>query len=93
MTEIVGESAEVVLRGVSKVYARDGQPVTALSAIDLDVVRGEYLALTGPSGSGKSTLLHVIGCLDQPTAGSLRSRPRCAPTWRGAPDRPRSCSR
>ncbi|MFO1051191.1 MAG: ABC transporter ATP-binding protein [Planctomycetota bacterium] len=74
MTEIVGESAEVVLRGVSKVYARDGQPVTALSAIDLDVVRGEYLALTGPSGSGKSTLLHVIGCLDQPTAGSLRSR-------------------
>jgi macrolide transport system ATP-binding/permease protein len=46
--------------------------VTALVDIDLELDRGDWLAITGPSGSGKSTLLNIIGCLDQPTSGSFR---------------------
>jgi len=60
------------VRGVTKVYARDGVPVRALAGVDLAIGAGEYVALTGSSGSGKSTLLHVLGCLDRPTAGSYR---------------------
>jgi len=57
------------LRGVERRYDRRDGEVTALDAVDLDIARGELLALTGPSGSGKSTLLHVLGLLDTPTAG------------------------
>jgi putative ABC transport system ATP-binding protein len=45
------------------------QTVHALKKIDLDIQRGEYVALMGPSGSGKSTLMNVIGCLDTPSQG------------------------
>ncbi|MCC6673396.1 MAG: ABC transporter ATP-binding protein [Planctomycetes bacterium] len=62
----------LALRGVSKVYARDGAPVRALDGVDLDIAAGEYVALTGASGSGKSTLLHILGCLDRPDQGSYR---------------------
>ena len=60
------------LREVGKVYERQGAPVQALVDVHLDIHRGDYVALTGPSGSGKSTLMHLIGCLDQATAGSYR---------------------
>ena len=60
------------MRGIAKVYAKDGAAVTALDAVDLDIATGEYVALLGPSGSGKSTLMHLIGCLDRPTRGSYR---------------------
>jgi putative ABC transport system ATP-binding protein len=65
---------DVLLRltGVARTYTRDGAAVQALAGIDLEVARGDYVALTGPSGSGKSTLMHLIGCLDRPTAGSYR---------------------
>lgn len=62
----------VELRGVTKVYAREGAPVRALADIDFVLHHGDHVAVLGPSGSGKSTLLHVLGCLDRPSSGSHR---------------------
>ncbi len=65
---------DVVVRasGVDKSFMRDGQVVTtALSGIDLEIRRGEFISLIGPSGCGKSTLLRVIGDLTAPSAGSI----------------------
>ena len=59
----------VSCRGVSRVYDDDAVPVHALRGVDFQLEQGEWVSLAGPSGSGKSTLLHVIGGLDQPTAG------------------------
>ena len=61
----------ISLSGVSKVY--DGKrQVAALESIDLEIARGEMVAIVGPSGSGKSTLLNLIGGLDRPTSGEIR---------------------
>ena len=46
-------------------------PVTALNSVSLEIVRGEFVAITGPSGSGKSTLLNLLGGLDHPTSGEV----------------------
>jgi putative ABC transport system ATP-binding protein len=62
----------VEIRGLSRTYGTGPGAVRALEGIDLDIRRGELLALVGVSGSGKSTLLHLIGALDAPTAGSVR---------------------
>lgn len=66
-------TAEVLLkvRGLSKNYQRGSEIVHVLENLNLDVRRGEFLALMGPSGSGKSTLLNLIGGLDRPTAGTI----------------------
>ncbi|HEY2959271.1 MAG TPA: ABC transporter ATP-binding protein [Actinomycetota bacterium] len=61
----------VAARGVTKVYRLEGVEVRALDGIDLQVGRGDSLAIMGPSGSGKSTLLGLLGGLDRPTDGSL----------------------
>jgi putative ABC transport system ATP-binding protein len=61
----------VSVRGVSKVYERGRQRVEVLHHVDLDIPRGDFLALMGPSGSGKTTLLNLIAGLDLPTDGSL----------------------
>jgi putative ABC transport system ATP-binding protein len=58
------------LAGVSKIYRPGRSPVQALAGVDLEVGRGEMVAIMGHSGSGKSTLMNLIGCLDTPTAGS-----------------------
>ncbi|MAW60437.1 MAG: macrolide ABC transporter ATP-binding protein [Planctomycetes bacterium] len=60
------------LQGVGRDYTLGATVVRALDAVDLQLARGESLALLGPSGSGKSTLLQVLGCLDQPSRGSYR---------------------
>ena len=61
----------VRLRGVTKQYARGGEVVRVLEQLDLDLPRGDFIALMGPSGSGKTTLLNPIGGLDRPTEGSI----------------------
>ena len=69
---VVNASPVVRLEGVKKAYGL-GSPVEVevLHGIDLELKRGEFVALTGPSGSGKSTLLNIIGLLDRPTSGRL----------------------
>ena len=67
----------LVLRGLHKTYRLGAHTVPALRGVDLDVLPGELLALTGPSGSGKSTLLNLAGLIDRPDAGriALRGQP------------------
>ena len=61
----------VRVRGAHKTFSRGGEKIDVLQGLDLDVARGEFLALMGPSGSGKSTLLNLIGGLDRPSAGTI----------------------
>src|SRR4030095_569209 len=61
----------VHVRRVSKAFRRGSEEIHVLSGLDLEVKRGEFLALMGPSGSGKSTLLNLIGGLDRSGAGSV----------------------
>ena len=62
-------NALISLQEIRKTYVLGEQIVHALKKIDLDIHRGEYVALMGPSGSGKSTLMNIIGCLDTPSSG------------------------
>ena len=65
-------SALIELRGLTKTYGRGDAAFKALCGVDMDIGRGEFLAVMGPSGSGKSTLMNLLGCLDTPTTGSYR---------------------
>ena len=60
------------VRQLSKDYPTRSGPLRVLRETDLDLNRGEALAVMGPSGSGKSTLLHILGALDKPTGGTVR---------------------
>ncbi len=57
------------LEKISKTYGKDDLTVKALDSINLEIYKGDYLAVMGASGSGKSTAMNIIGCLDRPTEG------------------------
>ena len=59
----------IELKGINKTYKNGDQELRVLKDIDLEVEKGEFVAIMGPSGSGKSTLMNVIGLLDRPTSG------------------------
>lgn len=61
----------VQVREVTKVYKMGAREVHALRGVDMALGRGEFLSIMGRSGSGKSTLLNMIGCLDQPSSGTI----------------------
>ncbi len=67
----MGDESLVRIRGLAKDYKRGAETVHVLHALDLDIPKGDFLALMGPSGSGKSTLLNLIGGLDRPTSGTI----------------------
>jgi putative ABC transport system ATP-binding protein len=62
-------SPVISVRNLVKTYVVGEVQVKALRGINLDVERGEFLAVSGTSGSGKSTFMHIVGCLDKPTSG------------------------
>ena len=64
-------TALVSLRDIVKTYRRGPETVQVLHGIDLDIERGDFVALMGPSGSGKTTLLNLIGGLDNPSSGEI----------------------
>jgi putative ABC transport system ATP-binding protein len=63
-------SALITLETVTKVFTTDEMETHALAGIELEIQRGEYIAISGPSGCGKSTLLAILGLLDTPSAGT-----------------------
>lgn len=61
----------IKINNLNKTFIKDGNKIEVLKGLDLEIDRGESLAILGVSGAGKSTLLHILGTLDHPTSGTL----------------------
>ena len=71
MTDKNDNDILVKVSGVDKIFKRGSEEIHVLGGLDLDIPKGEFLALMGPSGSGKSTLLNLVGGLDRPSEGTV----------------------
>jgi len=67
--DLVSSGVVIKTEALTKVYEMGAEQVHALSGVDVEIRKGEYVAIMGPSGSGKSTLMNLIGCLDSPSTG------------------------
>jgi putative ABC transport system ATP-binding protein len=67
--DLIDSGINIRTEGLTKTYEMGAELVHALQGIDVEIRKGEYVAIMGPSGSGKSTLMNLIGCLDSPSSG------------------------
>ena len=72
MTQATTGEPLIELKAITKTFGQGTAAFQALKGIDLDVARGDFVAVMGPSGSGKSTTMNILGCLDTPTSGTFR---------------------
>jgi len=68
---IMEKAIVISAKDITKVYRRGSEEVRAVDGVSFDACAGEMVAITGPSGSGKTTLLNILGCLDNPSSGTL----------------------